>query len=44
MAESPLLAVRDLDAFYGDIQALFGVSMQLAAGEAVAVFGANGAG
>jgi branched-chain amino acid transport system ATP-binding protein len=40
----PLLAVRDLDAFYGDIQALFGVSMQVAAGEAVAVIGANGAG
>jgi branched-chain amino acid transport system ATP-binding protein len=36
--------VRKLDAFYGDFQALFGVSMQLAAGEAVAVIGANGAG
>jgi branched-chain amino acid transport system ATP-binding protein len=40
----PLLAVRDLDAFYGDIQALFGVSMEVARGEAVAVIGANGAG
>ena len=40
----PLLAVRELDAFYGDIQALFGVSMTVAAGEAVAVIGANGAG
>jgi branched-chain amino acid transport system ATP-binding protein len=40
----PLLAVRGLDAFYGDIQALFGVSMEVAAGEAVAVIGANGAG
>ena len=36
--------MRDLDAFYGDIQALFGVSIQVAAGEAVAVIGANGAG
>jgi branched-chain amino acid transport system ATP-binding protein len=43
-ASAPLLAVRGLDAFYGDIQALFGVSMQAAAGEAVAVIGANGAG
>jgi branched-chain amino acid transport system ATP-binding protein len=41
---APLLAVRNLDAFYGDIQALFGVSMQIEAGEAVAVIGANGAG
>src|SRR5271155_1597090 len=40
----PLLAVRSLDAFYGDFQALFGVSMEVAAGEAVAVIGANGAG
>src|SRR3954462_8260203 len=40
----PLLTVRDLDAFYGDFQALFGVSIEVAAGEAVAVIGANGAG
>jgi branched-chain amino acid transport system ATP-binding protein len=39
-----LLAVYELDAFYGDFQALFGVSIELAAGEAVAVIGANGAG
>jgi branched-chain amino acid transport system ATP-binding protein len=39
-----LLAVRDLDAFYGDFQALFGVSLEVAAGETVAVIGANGAG
>jgi branched-chain amino acid transport system ATP-binding protein len=39
-----LLAVRALDAFYGDFQALFGVSIEVAAGEAVAVIGANGAG
>jgi branched-chain amino acid transport system ATP-binding protein len=44
MPETPLLDVRDLDAFYGDIQALFGVSMHVASGEAVAVIGANGAG
>src|SRR5450631_647867 len=40
----PLLAVRAIDAFYGDFQALFGVSMRVEAGEVVAVIGANGAG
>ena len=36
----PLLAVRALDAFYGDFQALFGVSIEVASGQAVAVIGA----
>jgi branched-chain amino acid transport system ATP-binding protein len=40
----PLLAVERLDAFYGDFQALFSVSMTVAAGQTVAVIGANGAG
>jgi branched-chain amino acid transport system ATP-binding protein len=40
----PLLEVRALDAYYDDFQALFGVSLRLAAGEVVAVIGANGAG
>ena len=44
MPETPLLDVRELDAFYGDIQALCGVSVHVAPGEAVAVIGANGAG
>ena len=39
-----LLAVRDLSAFYGAFQALFGVSLDVAEGELVAVIGANGAG
>src|SRR5579871_5766766 len=39
-----LLGVEALDAFYGDFQALFGVSLTVAAGEAVAIIGANGAG
>jgi len=43
MPES-LLDVRALDAFYGDFQALFGVSLHVAPGEVVAVIGANGAG
>ena len=40
----PLLELRALDAFYGDFQALFGVSLDVAPGEVVAVIGANGAG
>jgi len=44
MSEAPLLSVRALDAFYGDFQALFGLSMEVDRGEAIAVIGANGAG
>jgi len=36
--------VRALDAYYGDFQALFGVSISVQRGQAVAVIGANGAG
>jgi branched-chain amino acid transport system ATP-binding protein len=39
-----LLSVRELSAFYGDFQALFGVSLEVAEGETVAVIGSNGAG
>jgi branched-chain amino acid transport system ATP-binding protein len=39
-----LLDVRDLSAAYGEVQALHGVSLQVAAGEIVCVLGANGAG
>jgi branched-chain amino acid transport system ATP-binding protein len=39
-----LLEVRALDAFYADFQALFGVTIEITAGETVAVIGANGAG
>jgi len=38
------LRVSGLDAGYEDFQALFGVSLDLAAGETVALVGANGAG
>jgi branched-chain amino acid transport system ATP-binding protein len=44
MPDQVLLEVNRLDAFYGDFQALFGVSLRVAAGEAVAIIGANGAG
>ncbi|WP_449255324.1 ABC transporter ATP-binding protein [Bosea sp. (in: a-proteobacteria)] len=39
-----MLEVRNLDAFYGDVQALSGVDLSVAQGETVAVVGANGAG
>jgi len=39
-----LLRINALDAWYGDFQALFGVTMAVARGEVVAVIGANGAG
>ncbi len=43
-AVPPLLAVRDLDVRYGPARALFDVTVQVAAGETMAVLGANGAG
>ncbi len=39
-----LLEVTSLDAFYGDLQALHGVSLNVDAGESLALVGANGAG
>jgi branched-chain amino acid transport system ATP-binding protein len=39
-----LLATHALTAFYGDFQALFGIDVSIAAGETVAIIGANGAG
>ncbi len=41
---SALLEVRGLDLYYGDAQALAGVSLQVPRGEIVAIVGANGAG
>jgi branched-chain amino acid transport system ATP-binding protein len=39
-----MLEVDDVSAFYGDFQALHGVSLTVTEGETVAVIGANGAG
>jgi len=39
-----MLSIRGLDLFYGDAQALTAVSLEVPAGELVALIGANGAG
>jgi len=39
-----LLEIDAVECFYGDFQALFGVSVEVAEGETVAIIGANGAG
>lgn len=40
----PLLEVENLEVFYGDFQAVNGVSLSLDEGQTVAIIGANGAG
>ena len=44
MAEPPMLSVRGVTTFYGAIQALHGVDLDVAKGEIVTLIGANGAG
>lgn len=39
-----VLKLNALEAFYGDFQALYGVDLQVAEGEVLAIIGANGAG
>ncbi len=39
-----MLQVRDIDVYYGDAQALYGISLAVAEGELVTLVGANGAG
>ncbi len=39
-----MLVVDSIEVFYGEFQALFGVSIEVAEGETVAIIGANGAG
>jgi branched-chain amino acid transport system ATP-binding protein len=41
---APLLAVRGVETFYGRVQALKGVDLEVNAGEIVTLIGANGAG
>ena len=40
----PLLQVRDIDFSYGQLQVLFGISLEVHRGEALALLGTNGAG
>ena len=42
--EKPLLAVRNLSYFYGDIQVLFQVNLTVCEGQIVSVVGPNGSG
>ena len=42
--KSQMLAVEEIDVYYGDVQAVAGVSLEVASGEAVTLIGANGAG
>lgn len=39
-----MLQVRDIETFYGETQVLFGTSLEVGAGEVVALLGANGVG
>jgi len=41
---APLLEVRAIDVFYGDIQVLYGLSLEVREGEIVTLLGSNGAG
>lgn len=40
----PMLALSEVDSYYGKAQILFGLSLRVGVGEVVAVIGANGAG
>lgn len=44
MSEEVLLQVNNIDVFYGNLQVLWDVSLELKSGEIVAIAGANGAG
>jgi len=39
-----MLALRDIDTYYGETQALFGLALEVGEGEVVALLGPNGAG
>lgn len=44
MRDQTILSVKDLEVFYGGIQALHGVSLEVNEGEIISIIGANGAG
>ncbi len=44
MSREPMLQVEGIDVFYGDIQVLYGLSLEVREGEMVTLLGSNGAG
>lgn len=44
MTDNALLQITDIDVFYGSLQVLAGISLEVMSGEIVAIVGANGAG
>ena len=44
LAAKPVIEVRDLDAHYGDVQILFGLSLAVYEGEIMVIMGASGSG
>ena len=44
MSDSPVLSLRDVDVYYGEVQALFGISLDVYEKEIVSIIGSNGAG
>ena len=44
MSDSPVLSLRDVDVYYGEVQALFGISLDVDEKEIVSIIGSNGAG
>jgi branched-chain amino acid transport system ATP-binding protein len=39
-----LLEIRDIDVYYGDVQVIFGLGLEIREGEVVSIIGGNGAG
>lgn len=44
MSKSPILSLSGVDVFYGEVQALFGISLDVYEKEIVSIIGSNGAG
>lgn len=44
MSGAPMLEVEAIDVFYGDVQVLYGLSLEVREGEMVTLLGSNGAG
>ena len=44
MDKQPILSLRDVDIFYGEVQSLFGISLDVYEEEIVSIIGSNGAG